>query len=154
VRFVDPLGLRRTPTTLPDVPGNCLSYALGIAIDPTTDNGLGFGHDWWNGDPNWPLSYMPLRACTPIPCDANVGCKKKRRKIAIFIDLNDRSNWHAMRQLCNGQWVSKNGSEPPVTVSGSPIQFYINEFHPGNIQMTCWSCPWPPAAYTGGFDDQ
>ena len=149
VRFVDPLGLQKAPTSLPDIPGNCLSYSLGY------DEALGPGSDGTDSrDPNWPLNWMPQHNCAPIPCDANVGCKKKRRKVIVFVDTSNHFNWHVMRQLCNGKWASKNGDEAPVIVPGSPIQYYINQFHPGNTQMTCWSCPWPPPGGTGGFGDQ
>ena len=152
VRFVDPLGLQRGGGTLPNVPGNCLSYALGYdeALGPDRDGAADVN------DPNWPLTWMPrIGHCTPIPCDANAGCKKKpRRKVIVFVDTTNQDNWHVMRQLCNGKWASKNGEEMPVIVPGSPIQYYINEFHPGNTQVTCWSCPWPAPGGAGGFGDQ
>jgi hypothetical protein len=126
----------RGPRTLPNVPGNCLSYALGL--DEAVPN--------WRQtlDPNWPHQYMPSIRCSQIDCNDRPDCTS-RNKIVIFVDPAQHDNFHAMRQQCNGLWVSKNGDDPPVAdLPGPPLDYYKSIYPPkGEVQTTCWSCPNP-----------
>lgn len=155
VRFVDPLGLQKSPwdpkkppSPINKVPGNCLSWALGYdeALGPGSDGTL-------SSNPNWQAAWMAKNTrCQPINCSENVDCKKGRRKIAGFTDPGDNTNWHFMRQQCDGKWTSKNGDEDVVNNIPNPDDYYRKNFKIPNgakIVKKCWSCPWPSP---GGFD--
>ncbi len=155
VRFVDPLGLQKTPSTPNNVPGNCLSWALGYG------EALGPGSDGTNSkDPNWQPDWMKRNTgCQLIDCNKSVDCKKSgngggnggggRRKIVGFTDPADPTNWHFMRQQCDGKWTSKNGDEPIVNDIPNPDDYYRKKFNPSpKYQKRCWSCPWPSPGAT------
>src|SRR5215470_9769597 len=80
-------------------------------------------------NPNWPLAWMTDNtSCELIDCKSDVDCKKGRRKVVAFVDLDNHFNWHFMRQQCDGKWTSKNGTQPIVNAMQNEDEYYVNEY--------------------------
>jgi hypothetical protein len=98
------------------------------------------GH-WMPDNPGHQSAGM---GCVKVDCDAKFDCQK-RRKVIVFVDEGNSTNWHAMGQQCNGKWASQNGVEQPIyNIKESPAEFYKKNFQPkGKVRQTCWLCHAP-----------
>jgi RHS repeat-associated protein len=136
-RFNDPTGLQqRTPNSATST-YNCMAWGLGVT------------HTWIRpcdsaAGPTSPNTIPPKFGCTEINCSDKPPCN--RAKVIVFEDAGDATNWHVMRQECQSNWTSKNGSSFLWTnIPDPPIDFYKRIYNPkGPVSTKCWSCPKGP----------